>query len=293
MLKTKLSQLRTTVSRGTTILFCLVAAFSTIVASDPTPSEILKKHAEAVGTADKRSPTKSRIAIGTSVFKVKLPETAAEGKAFLASNADNSMLMSSFTLSEYPYEKIGLFRGKVEVPFIRPGARSPIGSYIYQNDNLIKERIFGGNIFSTWAMLDESAVGDRVRFAGKKKVNGREAYVLRYLSKSSASANSSIEIFFDSKDSRHLRTEYRQTILQTTNYQIGIFGNQTGESFNLLTEDFDDYREIEGLMLPHKYEVKLLLDGRTGTNEFQWNFDFETYRVGQNFSNEFFKFDAP
>lgn len=258
---------------------------------DPTPEEILTKHARSIGSETKLTEAFSRIAIGTSEFVITLPESRAAGKALFASNAENAMLISSFDLAEYPFEKIGFFRGKVEIPFIQPGSRSPIGSYLLLNDNILDEKLFGGAICSSWRMMDIKSALERLRFGGKKKIAGREAYILRFNSKSASSSNSGIELYFDAKDFRHLRTEYRQKMPDKNFYMTGIFGNQTGENINTLTEDFEDFKTVGGLTLPHKYKITLVIDGRAGTKEFQWHFKFDEYRIGQNFGADFFTFD--
>ena len=74
-------------------------------------------------------------------------------------------------------------------------------------------------------------------------------------------------------------------------HRVGTFGNQIGESRNTLVEDFDDFRNVQGLTLPFKYTVKLTVESRVGTKEFRWTFKFDEYRLGQNFGEDFFSFE--
>jgi hypothetical protein len=278
----------------TTVLFLIVSivAEPAFAAVDPTVEEILKKHAAAIGTDTARTRAGNRIAIGKSQFEVTLPSWRSTGKAVFASDDRNLMLMSSFDLPEYPFEKVGLFRGKVEIPFTTPGSRSPMGSYLLLNDNILTERLFGGAIRVGWRMLDPANILERLRFGGTKKVNGRVAYVIRYNAKGNTSADSAIELFFDAKNFRHLRTEYRQKMPEKYFYRMGIFGNQEGENLNRLVEEFSEFREAgNGLTLPHRYSVNLVIDGRSGTKDFRWTFAFDEYRFGQNFGEKFFSFE--
>jgi len=256
----------------------------------PTVEEILKRHAESIGSTSDRETAVSSVAIGTSEFILNLPSFHSQGKVLFASNADNTMLLSSFDLPEYPYEKIGWFRRKIEIPFIQPGSRSPIGSYLLLNDNLLSERLFGGAICSTWRLLDKNA-GERIRFGGVKRINGEETFVLRFNVKSASAGDSGIDIYIHTKTFRHIRTEYRQKIPTMNIYQTGIFANQTGENVNKLVEEFDDFRSADGLMLPHLYKISLVLDSRADTKEFRWIFKFNEYRFGQNFGEDFFTFN--
>lgn len=266
-----------------------VAAFAAR-ADQPNIDEILRKHAEAIGSLSDRETAVSRVAIGTSEFILNLPSFHSQGKVLFASNAGNTMLLSSFDLPEYPYEKIGWFRGKIEIPFVQPGSRSPIGSYLRLNDNLLSERLFGGAICSTWRLLDKNA-GERIRFGGLKKINGEEAFVLRFDVKSASAGDSGVDIYIHSKTFRHIRTEYHQKIPNMNTYQTGIFANQTGENINKLIEEFDDFKTAAGITLPHLYKISLVLDSRADTKEFRWIFRFNEYRFGQNFGEDFFSFN--
>ena len=259
---------------------------------EPTVEEILKKHAEAVGSETARKQVSNRIAIGKSEFEVTLPNWRSAGKVVFASDDRNVMFMSSFDLAEYPFEKVGLFRGKIEIPFTSSGSRSPLGSYLLLNDNILSERLFGGLISARWRMLEPAQIIERLRFGGTKKIGERKAYLIRYNAKGNTSADSGIDLYFDVKDFRHVRTEYRQKMPEKYFYRMGIFGNQEGENLNQLIEDFGEFRDVAGLTLPHKYTVKLLIDGRSGTKEFRWTFKFEEYRVGQNFGESFFTFET-
>ncbi|MFL6468251.1 MAG: hypothetical protein ACJ72Z_09875 [Pyrinomonadaceae bacterium] len=257
---------------------------------DPTVAEILKRHSESVGSEQARKDATNRVAIGVSEFVINLPASRSTGKVLFASDSNNSMLISSFDLLEYPFEKIGFFRGKVDVPFITPGTRSPIGSYLLLNDNLLSERLFGGVITNGWRMFDPSTM-DRLKFGGRKKVNGKDAFVLKFTPKIATSSDSSIDIFFDAKTFQNIRTEYRQTIPDKNAYLTTFIGNQTGENINTLTEEFDDFRSAEGLTLPYKYTIKLVVNNRATTKDFRWIFKFDEYRIGQNFGEDFFTFE--
>jgi len=271
---------------------CFWSVSSEVAAdTDPTIDEILKRHAKSVGSQADQKNINNRIAIGKSEFELNLPAWRSEGKALFASDAQNSMLVSSFDLAEYPFEKVGLFRGKVEIPFVTPGSRSPMGNYLLLNDNILSEKLFGGVISTSWRMLNAYSIRERLRFAGRKKIASRETYVISFNARGNTSADSGIELYFDAKDYRHLRTVYHQKMPEKQFYRMGIFGNQEGENINTLVEDFDDFRSVGGLTLPHKYVVKLTLDGRAGTKEFRWTFKFDEYRIGQNFGEDFFNFD--
>ena len=58
-----------------------------------------------------------------------------------------------------------------------------------------------------------------------------------------------------------------------------------------LVEDFSDYRDDGGLMLPHRYTIVLTIDSASGTAEFRWNLAVEEYRLIKEFPPNFFSFN--
>src|SRR5436189_4903768 len=139
-------------------------------------------------------------------------------------------------------------------------------------------------------MLEPAAI-ERVRSGGRKKLNGKDSFVLRFTPEVAASADSSIDLYFDAKTFTHIRSEYRQKIPDKNAYPTTFIGNQTGENINTLTEDFDDFRVVQGVTLPFKYSVKLLLNSRAATKYFRWTFYFSDYPIGIIFCDAFFPFN--
>ena len=270
-------------------LFCFA---ETIKAQDLKPEEIIAKHLDSIGTSENRQSVKNRVAVGTSEFTVKVPYGTLVGKSLLASDElKNLIFISRFDSIDYPLEKIGLSSGKTKFSFIKPGVRSPLGSYLLVNDKILSKGLFGGSILPSWTLLKSGTADAKIENAGKKKINEQEVYILNYTPKSGFPADSSIKLYFDTKTFQHIRTEYRQNIGSKNFYPSGIFGAQTGETTNSLIEDFKDFKDVKGLLLPHSYKISLVLNGQAGTNEYQWNITISQYIVNQKLDNEFFSFN--
>ena len=254
-------------------------------------SDILAKHLESIGTKENRQRIKNRMAVGTSEFVVKIPYAKLAGKALLASEDDNLFFLSSFNSPDYPFERIGFFEKKVNIPFIKPGARSPLGNFLLSNGKFLGEGILTGSLSDLWFPLNSKIEKLNIELAGTKKIEGRETYVLSYAPKGGFSSDSSLRLYFDSENFRHLRTEFRQKIV-SNNYQIGILG-QSAElgTGNLLIEDFRDFKVVDELVLPHSYKVFLAIDSRVGTSEFEWNINFNQFLFNQKLDKSFFSFD--
>src|SRR4051812_4289864 len=114
-----------------------------------SPQEIITKHLASMGSLDDLSVAKRRMVIAGSEFFVRSGTTKANGRAVLASDGDNLALFSTFNLSDYRMERIGIFSDKLDIPFIVPGRRSPLGRWLIAYDRTVNDRIFGGSIFST------------------------------------------------------------------------------------------------------------------------------------------------
>jgi hypothetical protein len=252
--------------------------------------DILAKHLESIGTKESRDKVKNRMVTGTSEFIVKVPYAKLTGKTLLVSEENNLFFLSSFNSPDYPFEKIVFFQKKVNIPFIRPGARSPLGNFLLSNSKFLSEGLLTGSISNGWFLSAQK--NDRFfSLAGTKKIDGRETYVLNYLPKGGFSSDSSIKLYFDAQTFQHLRTEFRQKIL-SNNYQIGILGQsaELGTS-NTFVEDFRDFKNEFGLNLPHSYKAFLAVDSRVGTSEFEWKINISQYLFNQKIDAGFFSFD--
>jgi outer membrane lipoprotein-sorting protein len=250
--------------------------------------EIIAKHLDSIGTKENRDAVKNRFAIGLSQFESKLPSLKAAGKAILVSDANNLFFVTSFNSKEYPFEKIGIFAEKVNLPFVSAGARSPLGAFIADHSKILSDGLFSGGISSTWQLLSSESKIERFKSGGTKKIDGRKAYALDYYP-SGGSPDFSVRLYFDTETFQHLRTEYIRTIppKQAT---FGVLGTQTGVRLEL-TENFGDFKKAGDLTLPHSYKLQYLSNSNSGVYEFNWVITISEYRFNQKLDDGFFNFD--
>jgi hypothetical protein len=209
--------------------------------------------------------------------------------------------LSTFDMRDYRLERIGIFSDKIDIPVVQENHRSPLGSFLLAYDKLLGGRLFGGSIFSTWALYSRDLDELKLEADGKKKVNNRDAWVIKVSPKGGLSGGSYIKLYFDAENFHHLRTVFHQKETETGFYDtgsratnIGTTGNWgPGEMTNngsTLTEDFDDFKtDAAGISLPHKYSVLLYIDSRTGSAQFKWDFNITEYKL-VNFPPNFFSF---
>lgn len=272
-------------------LIILALGVSIIKADELKADEIVAKHLDSIGSKEKRDAVKNRLAAAKSEFVSKIPYGRLFGKALIVSEAPNLFFVSSFNSQNYPFEKIGFFDKKVSIPFVTAGNRSPLGGFLLDNNKIVSERLFTGSISAAWSLLDPANLKGKINAAGKKKLDGRETYVLEYIPKGVGSSDFSIKLFFDAETFRHVRSEYLYKI-PARDVKSGILGTGLDNGRRqLLIETFGDYKEANGLILPHSYKIYLLLDASNGTNEYEWNLTIAQYLFNQKLDAGFFSFE--
>lgn len=273
------------------LVFAVIIVLLSIVSAKAdeklSVEEIIAKHLDSIASKEKRDSIKNQIAIGVSEFLVvRGSSSKTVGNAVIISEAGKVMLGTKFNSLDYPFEKVGFDGSKVDVAFVSPGLRSPFGNFIFSNKNIFSEGLFGGSLSSSWALLDAQSRKAKITSSGKKKIDGREVYILEYSPKRGSDITT--KLFFDAQTFQHIRTEYRQIFsaaqgVQSTSSQGRAVDNsaQQQESRHTLTEEFSDFSAENGLTVPHKYRIHLLLNGRS-TSEFEWKFEFSKFLFNQN-----------
>jgi hypothetical protein len=266
------------------LIFCLTAGLD---ARDLKAEEIVAKHLASIGTAEKRKEIKNIVLLGLSTFESKLPERKSAGKVAIVSEPENLLFIASFAADSYRYEKIGVFGGKLNVPFTNPGVRSPLGDFLMEHPSILKNGLFSGALSLTWALGDENAKKGKMIAAGTKKIDGRKVYVIDYYAQNSDSLK--IQLFFDAETFQHLRSNYREEF-NGKESTFGTLGQVNGYVVQL-TEDFGDFKTSDGITLPSTAKVHYMGSSRKGTYEYDWEFKVAEMKFNQPLKEGFFAFD--
>lgn len=258
--------------------------------------DVLAKHLASIGTPEKRKELKNMMLLGSSEFTTKLPQRKSVGRVAIVSNDSNLLFISSFLAEHYPFEKIGYFDGKINVPFVNPGVRSPLGDFLSEHPSVLESGLFLGSMSLKWSLLDENVKKGKIILGGTKKVNGQKTYVIDYFPRGN-SQEFKIRLFFDPETFQHVRSEYEDEFSGKTPQMPGRSAESWGEFGQVngyrirLTETFSDFKTYEGVTLPTTTKVNYLGSSVKGTWEYDWAFKVNDVKFNQTLKEDFFKFN--
>jgi hypothetical protein len=248
------------------LVCCLIwSAMPVARASSPgdkdkmTAEEVVAKHLAALGTPEKRAEVKTVVAVGKSNSTIKIGGSGTlEGAVVMASSGNRNLVGIDYPQSNYRTERMAFDGKKVTLGQITPGKYSEIALYFKTYELPLRDGTLGGVLSTAWPLLNLAGGKGKVKFNGNKKVDGRDAYVLRYEGKNNNGLV--ISMFFDVETFRHVRTEYERRQNAYGVSQPGVT-QQATESVIKLTEQFADFAQEGGLDLPHTYKLELSENG--------------------------------
>ncbi|MEK6299894.1 MAG: hypothetical protein AABO41_04165 [Acidobacteriota bacterium] len=231
--------------------------------------ELVSRHLDAVGSASARTAVKSRFAQGTVKFIGRIGITSnLEGTVGFVSLRPKTRYSVKFAALQYPGEQLAYDGKNVDVGFLPAGRRSPLSLFIQQQDLPLKDGLIGGVLSTGWPLMKDP-VPARLEYKGTRKIDARLLHVVTYRQQK-GSPDLKVTLFFDPETFRHIRTEYEFRI----GARLGIGPNQSNvvqESVYLLSEDFDDFRKVDGLTLPHKCKIQLSVQANASQLLMDWN----------------------
>jgi hypothetical protein len=234
--------------------------------------ELISRHQQAVGSAAARGAIKSRFATGTVKFVSRMGSSGnLEGIIGLASLNPKLRYSIKFPSQQYAGEELAFDGKHLDVGVVQGGRRSALGLYMQQQDLPLKEGLFGGVLSTGWPLFQDP-VAARLEYKGTKKIDGRLVHVVGYRPKK-GSSDLKVTLYFDSETFRHVRTEYE--------FQIGARmgggpndSTKVSESRYSLNEDFDDFKTVDGLTLPHKCKLQLSVQTSMSSILTDWTLTF-------------------
>ena len=268
----------------TAVLLCAAA-----LAQDKklTLEEMIAHHLDSIGTAQARAFPKNRVVSGPVKLIGRIGTAVSiDGLAGLASSGVKLRYSMKFPSAQYTGEQFGFDGSKVLTGHLPGGLRSPLSLYLEQQNTPLKDGLLGGTLSTAWAMLRVEQLKPKLEYRGLKKVEERQLHVVSYRAQK-GSPDLTITLFFDAATFRHVRTVYEFKVPP----RLGLgpnASNQFQEDYYQLVEDFDDFRAVDALMLPHKYRMQLNVQTSRGSSVFDWNVIIEQVSHNQTLDDQIF-----
>jgi hypothetical protein len=275
------------------VLSCVLIALGLLVSAPPTrakdeklkPEQLIAKHLDSIGPADKLKEIKTRSTAGAAHVDFRVGGQASlNGEGNLLSDGAAARLGLRFPALEYPGEQFISDGNKTMIGQVSPGRRSPLGNFIFENDFLLKEGLLYGSLSTTWALLNTAAKQPKLDVTGIKKIDGHSLYEMKYGPKK-ANGNIQVFLYFDTETFRHVRSVYKAELVSSSVQKI----TDTAETVRYtLTEEFDDFKQVDGLTLPHGYKIEYSIDSPTGGFVGGWSYAVKQVAHNQTIEKQVF-----
>ena len=234
--------------------------------------ELIARHRTAIGENPVR---KNRVAQGLGTLDIRVGGLGKlGGPAMILAEGDKLRTSFGFGHIQYPKETIIRNGDKLDIAYITPGIRSQLGTALWIHfPRLAQEGLYGGVLTTDWALLDLDKRRAKVRYRGLKKFEGRKLHELEYRPKKGVEYR--IRLYFEPETYRHVASSYRLTIPAGVGRGSMIaqqgpgFGAADGPADNTriqLMETFSEFKEVDGLTLPHHYRITLNESAATGAD---------------------------
>lgn len=249
--------------------------------------ELIAHHLDSIGTAEARSFAKNRVVAGTVKLISRVgTATNIDGEAAIASSGAKLRYSMRFASNQYTGEQLAFDGVKVLTGHLPSGRRSALSLYLEQQSLPLKEGLLGGSLSTAWAILRIDQLKPRLDYKGLKKIDGRQLHEVSYRQQKSSS-DLKVALFFDAATFQHVRTEYEFKVPA----RLGSGPNDSTrlqEDYYKLVEDFDDFRAVDALMVPHKYRLQLQVQTSSGSNVFDWNVEIQQVLHNQALDDQIF-----
>jgi hypothetical protein len=246
-------------------LFVLVslALAAPALAKEPklTPEQLVAKHLEALGSAEDRASAATHLAEGSVALKVLIGGAGnLQGRVQLASEAESFRAVLGFDAPDYGGESWAFLGDRAQVGLMYVGGqRSPIGAFLSENDDALREGLLGGVLSTRWPLQAAGVRGAKLKYDGLKKVEGKQLHALVY-GPAKRQNTMRITLYFEPESFRHVRTTYSLSQAPPQSFDITQSSQQSDSRFEL-EESFDGFEEVDGLRLPKLWAVRYSRQG--------------------------------
>ncbi len=271
------------------LCFAVVRSEKTLAEEKKLKSEeVVAKHIKSIGGPEVVAGIRSRVLVGKASIEFIAGNVGGlAGQCEFVSEQQKLGIFCRYNALDYPQEHFAYDGKDVTVGYISPGRRSPLGDFLNRYDGMIKEGLMGGVLSVNWPLMRiEPKRANKMKYS-QRKIGDRELHELEYRPQNSMK-DVKVKLYFDLDTFRHVKTEYKVTYRQPGSIQPITGGliqtdrpltrdspadSLDSEAYYVLLEEYGDFREVDGMMLPHTYSVHYSREGRGGTFMARWTID--------------------
>jgi len=256
--------------------------------------DVIQGHIKSLGSLETVEGIKIRGVAGIALVDFIQGGTGKmQGQAMFLSEKERLGIIMKFDAIEYPGEHFAFDGKKVMANQISPGQRSPLADFVYRYDALVKEGVMGGALSLNWPLLNANKAESKLKYKGTKKIEGTELHEIEYRFSERKFNDLKARFYFEPETFRHVRTEYRIRISGEMALQANASVRESGmpstgdlssggsvragsiqdvvpDSHYALIEKFGDFKEADGLTLPHQYDLEYSLEGQGSSFLANW-----------------------
>jgi hypothetical protein len=268
--------------------------------NDLNPQKLVAEHLKSLGGPALLAKIKSRIITGlSSVEFIQGMSGKMQGSSMFISEGPRLAIALRFPDVNYPGEYFASDGKEVTVGHISPGQKSPIAEFLFMNNGIIKEGLLGGALSTYWPLLDIEKRQPNLKLRNSK-IEGRELYEVEYTAKTGL-RNMKIKLYFDPATYSHVRTEYKVQVRgdSSVGNKAGFdpldqnsvkaarprgdisVGDSQPDSYYTLIEKFEDFKKVNGMILPHRYLIEYSLEGSGQAFIGHWTLTIDKWAYNQ------------
>ena len=235
-----------------------------------TPEAVVSQHLQSIGNPDLFAKVQSRVFAGTTTVRfIQGASGEYGGQCQFASDGRMLGIVLKYRAQDYRGEHIGFDGKDVTIKRFMAGGMSPLADFINRFDGIMKEGLLGGALSVAWPLKNLQQAQPRLKY-DRAKLAGRPMHSLEYRPRKGL-GDLKIVLFFEPETFHHVRTEYRLHVSATRGSgpatEIRV---ERPDSHYILSEEFSDFKEVDGMTLPHRYTLGFSSEGQTATFLAYW-----------------------
>jgi hypothetical protein len=245
---------------------------------DLKPEDVIRSHLERVGPAAARAARQNSVAEGQAEIKfLVFGSGSTTGGALFYSQGNKQRLTLTFDSQQYRGEDIVFDGEKFSVAYADTRSYSPLGQFLHTFNGIIKEGLLGSALSTAWPLFEPSVRGAKIQYAGLETAGEEKRHRLDYRMRRGG-GDVTISLFFDEKNFRHVRTDYRVRLPAPLNRSMR--DTSSTETHYRLIETFEEFEPVAGLDLPRRWKLRFSISGSSAL-EWEWDIRFKSVTTNQ------------